>query len=248
MATQCYYSDGEYEYKGHTFRVTIEQDTDMGAPWDEHEGHGPVSDWTSRDKRPGEWLLGSDRHSKRYYDAQAAMQIAKRDGWGLNDEHKAELIERLSRSKVVRRVKEGEKPAYATTSLYKYHPDQIETVTIPGRDPAKPLTAGEIRAEAVRRDFEYLRGWANDEWTWQGVQVRLVDGDDNELAEYSLWGIDGNDDEYLFNTVEELMDNCIRQRQRDLQAQADSEISEAIDAAIERDEAAYWRDRDVVTQ
>lgn len=35
----------------HTTRVTIEQDCDHGAPWEECDGHGEVSDWTTRDKR-----------------------------------------------------------------------------------------------------------------------------------------------------------------------------------------------------
>lgn len=253
MATQRYfqaYCGGEvYEYRGHTFRVSIEQDDDMRAPWEEHDGHGPVSDWTSRDKKPGEWLLSKDRHSKRFYDAQEANEMAKRDGWGLTEEHKTDLIERLSRSKVIRRPKAGEKPVYDSgNGLYKYRADQIETVTIPGRDPAKPLTAGEIRAEAVRRDFDYLRGWANDQWHWQWIKVEMLDeeGESTDIED-SLGGVEDSDDEYLFDTVEELMDNCIRQKQRDLQEKADSEISESIDAAIESHEAAYWAARGIQT-
>ena len=38
-----------------TYVIIHEDDTDAGPPWErESEGHGPVSDWTSRDKRPGE--------------------------------------------------------------------------------------------------------------------------------------------------------------------------------------------------
>lgn len=64
-----------------TVTATIERDDDMGEPWKEHDGHGPVSDWTSRDKAPGERVLYEDRGSKRYYDWQEAIKIAKRDGW-----------------------------------------------------------------------------------------------------------------------------------------------------------------------
>lgn len=53
-----------------------------GAPWEEHDGHGIVSDWTTRAKLPGERVLVSDRNSKRYYDVQGTMVIALRDGWG----------------------------------------------------------------------------------------------------------------------------------------------------------------------
>lgn len=64
-----------------SLRVDCEHDSDHGAPWEEDDGHGPVSEWTTRDKRPGERLLHSDRHSKRYYDFAAAIKQAKRDGW-----------------------------------------------------------------------------------------------------------------------------------------------------------------------
>lgn len=69
------------ELHGLTFRVTTERDTDHGAPWEECDGHGPVSDWTSRDKLPGELVLNVDGHQRRYYDYAEACRIARRDGW-----------------------------------------------------------------------------------------------------------------------------------------------------------------------
>lgn len=58
-----------------------------------------------------------------------------------------------------------------------------------GRDP-KP---GDIAAEAVERDFELVRGWANGEWDWVGVVVTLLDVDGNDAPESeSLWGIESN--------------------------------------------------------
>lgn len=66
---------------GLTARVTIECDQGSGPPWKESDGHGPVSDWTTRDKRPGERVLCEDRHSKRFYDWATAIKEAKRDGW-----------------------------------------------------------------------------------------------------------------------------------------------------------------------
>lgn len=63
--------------------ITIEWffDQDMGPPWKENDGHGPVSEWTRRDKKPGERVLCVDRFSKRYYDYAEAIRIARRDGW-----------------------------------------------------------------------------------------------------------------------------------------------------------------------
>ncbi len=67
-----------FEYEGRTFEIEMAQDEFMGAPWDEH---GLVSEWTTRDKRSGEWVLCEDRGSKRYYDFAEAIEIAKKDGW-----------------------------------------------------------------------------------------------------------------------------------------------------------------------
>lgn len=65
------------------FTVTahIVRDDDMGAPWKEHDFHGPVSEWTRRDKSPGERVLCEHHGSRRYYDFAEAVKIAKRDGW-----------------------------------------------------------------------------------------------------------------------------------------------------------------------
>jgi len=68
------------ERHGKRYRVNTESDH-LGEPWKEHDGHGPVSEWTRRAKRPGERVLCEDRGSKRYYDAEEATKIAKRDGW-----------------------------------------------------------------------------------------------------------------------------------------------------------------------
>jgi hypothetical protein len=86
MNQQRLYNDDTFTHKGYAFRVRFERDEHMGEPWKEHDGHGPVSEWTTRDKRPGERLLHEDHGSKRYYDAQAALRLAKKDGWGCGDE------------------------------------------------------------------------------------------------------------------------------------------------------------------
>lgn len=71
-----------------TFSVKFEQDADAGAPWENADGHGPVTGWETRDKLPGELVLNTDRNSKRFYDFAEACRIALRDGWDaapLND-------------------------------------------------------------------------------------------------------------------------------------------------------------------
>lgn len=69
---------GEIEF---TFRVEVEQDDATAAPWIECDGHGPVSDWVRRDKKPGELVLNTSHGDKRYYDFAEAVKIARRDGW-----------------------------------------------------------------------------------------------------------------------------------------------------------------------
>lgn len=64
-----------------TFSVKFERDADSGAPWENSDCHGPVSDWERRDKRPGELVLNSGRGGKRFYDFAEACHIARRDGW-----------------------------------------------------------------------------------------------------------------------------------------------------------------------
>jgi hypothetical protein len=66
---------------GFTVTARIERDDHSGPPWQEHDGHGPVSDWTSRAKRAGERVLIQDRGSYRYYDFAEAVRIARSGGW-----------------------------------------------------------------------------------------------------------------------------------------------------------------------
>jgi hypothetical protein len=74
------YEGQTFTHRGLEFRVTFPYDADHGAPWEEHDGHGVVSDWTTRDKAPGERILIEDHGSRRYYDIQASLAIAIKDG------------------------------------------------------------------------------------------------------------------------------------------------------------------------
>ena len=80
-----------------------------------------------------------------------------------------------------------------------------------GRKPTK----ADIAAEAVRRDYEYLRGWCADEWHYCGVVVTL-DGTD---IERSLWGIESNATEHLGIVARELADDLIAEAGSELDSQ-----------------------------
>jgi hypothetical protein len=172
------------DYRDHRIVVTWERDDFMCPPWEEHDGCGIVSDWTSRDKRPGERVLSADRSSRRYYDFEGTIRRATKDGWGLSDESLAKLANELQ------------------------------------REPTKK----EIIAKAVERDFEYLRGWCNDEWCWcvRSVEIQATKYSD------SLCGIDGTEETIKSYTAEAI---------REAKAWLDNELAESQDAAC----------RDIVT-
>lgn len=97
--------DGDtIKHAGLTFRVSIPYDYDPGAPWEECDGHGPVSEWRHNsysrypEKAPGERVLCSDGFSYRYYNVAEATRIAKRDGWSLGDAEMAKLADKLGRA------------------------------------------------------------------------------------------------------------------------------------------------------
>lgn len=161
------------QLNGRTYRIDVEADSDTGAPWEESDGHGIVSDWVTRDKHAGEWLLNSDRHSKRFYDFAATMKKAKAEGWGLGADRLATLTAKL------------------------------------GRTPTK----GEILAESVRLDYEYLQGWCNDQWHWCGVVVTDITDNPSAPIDYTfaLWGIGSEDDEFIEETAQDLAEQAYRE-------------------------------------
>lgn len=91
----------------HGRRVHVEwcYDSNTGAPWKEHDGHGPVrhTNHSHRSrmagKQPGERPLNSaDRnHYQYFYDWQEAMKLAKKDGWGLGLDEYMKLMCELRR-------------------------------------------------------------------------------------------------------------------------------------------------------
>lgn len=195
-----------------TVKARIEYDEDMGPPWKEHDGHGPVSEWTSRSKRPGERVLCEDRGSKRYYDWQAAIQQAKDDGWGFLP-HKLEIEKDGDSYPCGGRATAGPFTAYdaedfnkAIHDVYKQH--------------QATMTAGQYAEKAVERDFQYLQDWCNDKWHWVGVVLAVYKGG-IELADHaaSLWGIDAgdNEDDYLTDVADELLPEALEAAQRALE-------------------------------
>lgn len=185
-ATSAYALNGEEaERDGFTFAARIEHDDMHGAPWEECDGHGPVTDWERRGKLPGELVLCDDNPSglrgntaRRFYDFQDACRIALRDGWN-----------------AAPYAIEGE-------------------------------TARQRAARAARADYEYLRAWCNDDWSYCGVIV-TASRNGVELASASLWGIESNAGDYLRDVANELLEDALGQAREALESLCDCEEAAA---------------------
>ena len=127
----------EITLKGKEYRLEITRDDWISAPWKEFDGHGIVSDWTSRDKAPGELILCEDHGTKRFYDFAETCKLARKD-WGFKTRKDA--------------------------------------------------------AQAALRDFEYLRGWLNDDWCYAIVTLTEIrtdhDGIECEGFSDSIGGVE----------------------------------------------------------
>ena len=192
-----------FEYKGRMFSVEIESDDDYGAPWEECDGHGPVSDWTTRAKRAGEMVLCSDNRGsfRRYYDVQEACKIAKRDGWGFmpgkviiktNDEGKLPFEKRGGTATCGEFFASDDEDANkAIRSIYAQY--------------RATVTPNQYAFRAVMQDYGRLKAWCNDHWNYVGVVVTLLDSDDEETNETeSIWGIESDDYNYHKEVAEDL--------------------------------------------
>lgn len=191
------------QYGNVTIAVTIEPDNDHGAPWEECDGYGPVSDWTRRDKLPGELVLNSDRTSKRFYDFAEACRIARRDGWGVRPyrvypEQGANGLTRL-------------------TGHWFDHARNLECIVTDWHDCQNAarsqlyamhratMSEREYAARAARQDYERLRDWCNDHWHYVGVIVTATDSDGEEIDSCSLWGIESDAGDFLLEVANELL-------------------------------------------
>lgn len=70
---------------GKNFRCNVRPDYGYGAPWEEADSHGVVSEWERRDKRPSERILCKDGACSRFYDVVESTRKALREGWGVQD-------------------------------------------------------------------------------------------------------------------------------------------------------------------
>lgn len=88
----------ECEIDGFSCRATVYFDNDSFAPWEQEDGHGPVSGWTTRHKKAGEKILSQAEGAYLYYDFQEACKIAQRDGWGTKGDEGLSKAEKAAKA------------------------------------------------------------------------------------------------------------------------------------------------------
>lgn len=209
----CYGTTVELEHDGFALSLSIEHDDTARQPWRDEDGHGPVTDWERRDKRPGELVLCHDHDSYLFYDFAEACRIALRDGWGfLPWDLKTEEID-------------GDWRAMAGPFVSGVHSDinaAIREVYAAHR--ATFPSARAYAAGAARADFDRLKAFCDDEWTYIGVVV-TASRNGVELGRDSLWGIESDCEEFILDCAS------------DVAAQAVSAAREALASLCDCEEA-----------
>jgi len=65
---------------GRRFRIEHHYDLDMAGPWEQDGAYGHVSGWTTRSKRPSEFVLTTCNNKRRFYDYGIAVRRARNEG------------------------------------------------------------------------------------------------------------------------------------------------------------------------
>lgn len=76
--------------------------------------------------------------------------------------------------------------------------------------------------DAVRRDYEYLRAWCNDEWYYVGLIVELYDANEELIGEDSCWGYESYCEDYLCSEARSWLGGMLvnyRKQQREARKQ-----------------------------
>lgn len=154
------------ELDGYAFTVDVQQDNDASLPWGYSDGHGPVSDWVRQRCDFGP-----------YPRKRPGQRVLCDDGYGdtyvrIYDWQEANYI--------------AKRDGWGLGSEHV-----VELRKRLGREPTK----GEIRTEAVQRDFDYLRRWCEDDRCYVGIIVTLLDTEGRKTEHTdSLWGIESDDE------------------------------------------------------
>lgn len=176
-----------FEVAGLTFRLDIESDDFGHMPWDESDGHGPVSDWERRAKLPGERVLVEDRGAKRFYDVKGALALAKKDGWGLGEQEltilRAQLNREPTRGEILARAVERDFDYLRRfcQGHWEYVYVVVTLLDVDGRDTPERESVGGIESES----YDYIEETAKE----LAEEIARRIGDKVELTESRTWTI-----------------------------------------------------------
>ena len=183
------YNTETREIDGRKYRIDWHYDDTSGRPEDESDGHGVCADINFDPK-----TFGEDPE-----DGELDLEEAVR--------HKMmRVLDTTSRRQTWYRVY-----------------DVWETMKVAKADGWRDLkweaehpnaTEEEKLLAAVDADFNYLKGWYNDDWHWCGITVMLLDEEDDEHEE-SLWGLCSDDAEYHEEVIKDLVGEIQRQVKRE---------------------------------
>lgn len=102
---QDYIDNWIFSFRGMEFRAyMVEDNTDRYPPWKEYEFHGIISEWESRDKKPGERILAEDLGSRMFYDVQSTMRKALAEEWGIAPDRIEEWAQRIGKQPTARQI------------------------------------------------------------------------------------------------------------------------------------------------
>jgi hypothetical protein len=188
-------------HPGWAFLVKHHYDSDLGAPWEEHDCHGEVTERRapryphrySTGKAAGEVVIHYDSGTYWCYDYAGAMKKAKRDGWGLGADGLDNLKLELAHHQI-RRVEFDNYKARAAAAV-----ELAATIT---------PTPGQIRRAAVDADMKRMRGWLRNDWHWCWIEVKAVEApegiDIDDLDFQSLGGLESDGEDYIMECDREL--------------------------------------------
>lgn len=108
-----FYDERDFEHAGYKFRRATAHDSDMGRPWERHDGHIDVYEMEGRrsywqggvPKKAGEVVLYQGRDVVWGYNVVDALAKAKAEGWGLSGRERGHLRERLGREPTSKEVR-----------------------------------------------------------------------------------------------------------------------------------------------
>lgn len=102
----------------------------------------------------------------------------------------------------------------------------------------KKPTKAQIRAESVRQDMNYLRGYCMEDWHYIGASVRLIGPNGEPQGEqfgHSVWGVESCT-QYWREVADNLASEILQERRKAWRA-----------ALSEARARRYWASRDVLT-